>query len=763
MTLAEDQPEGSFQSVVPPLIGLTLQEAMNTLPAYDLALGLVIEEVSSAIAGTIISQNVPADSEVKRWSSINVSIAVTAVETPTIAVDENIAIPKVLLPAVEPTTISEQEAQKTTEVEVPATSSSPVITQVEKQKPRPDKLEDTLGVDVPQAAETTLARENKPAEQEEKIETKTFDSEEESSNTDNAASQPKAVLRSEEPNPYNGRKLTFTVEPEGYIQVTRKITMTMNVSPSLNNDNLSYQFSISGNAHKSKSSSFTHVFDEAGTVIVTASVRIPGKPWLHSLSKRVKVGKYVAKKIKVPKIVGLSEHKAAALLKSVGLEVGNTRDKIVKGGSGIIEQMPKAGTIRTEDDNKIHYVKAVDEKFKVKLIAKSKGLEAGQEVTITVQVNPKPKKVRYRFLVGKDAYFSKSPRWKHTLKESGSVTITAEAIINGAGTFVSAPVVFSVGNAWVPPKAVISPFTVSAEQGDVIEFESASSYDSNGTLQLAWSDGTDKQSSESSFSINTESLSAGEHSITLKITDERGNVDTAVAQLIVTAKAKQEEATVADAESDVKDLVEDTNQAKDGETDLENEVPDVQESAASEELAEKMLQAQNEATLDPDLNADVLDATAAQAAAENTSKEVASDVVDAQITTNKSTSAEIINVSKQNNEGNLGFWLWGLLIALVLFPIFWILRKLGSKSKAQKQAAIPASPYQAKDAEIRAKIRTISNTENRFANLDLDDKPVTKKAKKEANPELIDFDLDVKSSGKKSKEDELINFNLDDD
>ena len=86
MTLAEDQPEGSFQSVVPPLIGLTLQEAMNTLPAYDLALGLVIEEVSSAIAGTIISQNVPADSEVKRWSSINVSIAVTAVETPTIAV-----------------------------------------------------------------------------------------------------------------------------------------------------------------------------------------------------------------------------------------------------------------------------------------------------------------------------------------------------------------------------------------------------------------------------------------------------------------------------------------------------------------------------------------------------------------------------------------------------------------------------------------------------------------------------------------------------
>jgi len=170
---------------------------------------------------------------------------------------------------------------------------------------------------------------------------------------------------------------------------------------------------------------------------------------LHSESQRVKVGKYVARKIKVPKIVGLSEAKAAKLLKSKGLVVGNTRDKIVKGRGGIIiEQMPKAGTIRTEDDNKIHYVKAVDEKFQVRVIANTEGLETGSAVNIKAQVTPKPRssKVRYSFIVDGETHFSNSPKWQYIFKEAGNVKVIAKAIINGEGTFESEPITILTGS-----------------------------------------------------------------------------------------------------------------------------------------------------------------------------------------------------------------------------------------------------------------------------------------------------------------------------
>ena len=70
--------EEKFNSVVPSLIGLTLPEVLQLLPQYDLSLGIVTEviQANAEDANKVIQQSLAENSEVKRLSNIDISIAI---------------------------------------------------------------------------------------------------------------------------------------------------------------------------------------------------------------------------------------------------------------------------------------------------------------------------------------------------------------------------------------------------------------------------------------------------------------------------------------------------------------------------------------------------------------------------------------------------------------------------------------------------------------------------------------------------------------
>ena len=764
---ASSQDNQEFQSLVPSLFGLTLSEVQNLLPQYDLTLGSVLEEESDQTPGTVLSQDQLPDSNVARFTAINISVAISrepkATEAPVVAnPKETIVteIPLAELPVTEKTQATAietapavQDSKTTIEVEsVPVEKKVTDASQAETTEKEAQSTEPAV------VKEEVVEKPEPVAEAEPQVEPTAKASE------DNAAENelentPKA--KKAKSNLYNGRKLTFTLEPEGYIQVSRKITMEMKLSPPADG-NMQYQFNISGKPYNSSGPVFTHVFDDEETVIITASARLPGQAWLHSESQRVKVGKYVARKIKVPKIVGLSASKAAELLKSKGLVVGNTRDKIVKGRGGIIiEQMPKAGTIRTEDDNKIHYVKAVDEKFQVQLISKTDGLVTGSAVDIIAQVKPKPRssKTRYSFEVNGETHYSSSPKWQYTFKEPGNVKVIAKAIINGEGTFESEPITLVISNAWKMPKAVISPYTLSAAAGETVTFESASAYDTRGELALAWDDGEGHTSAESKFSVNTEKYSEGEHAVTLRVKDERGHESVARAQLIITAKPEE---TASEQTVDTQVVSDDKA------TDVTSNALETEEKPASEAATETEIEAEP-------LKGDSQAGTEGETNDKN--QEVLTENVSSQqiISTdqNQTESDEQVVTTISNNQDaiNWGLWIWMLMIAIVLFPILWIINKLRGKPATKKQVVVTGtSPYNSTKPKKKSKAKVVSSSDNRFANMNDKAKPAEPKpaqtpvvkSKKSAKPDLVDFDLDVKPATNKSKKDELTDFNLDD-
>jgi beta-lactam-binding protein with PASTA domain len=588
---------------------------------------------------------------------------------------------------------------------------------------------------------------------------------------------------------YKGAKVSVSISPSE-VQLTREITMEIHIDPLLESNQWVYQFNLSGKTYTRKSPVFTHVFEEEGKAIITGSARILGNPWIHSSSQRISIGKYVAKKIKVPNIVGLSEQEAAALLKSKGLLVGNIQEKIVKGGKDIIKQMPAAGSIRSEDDNKIHYVKAIDEKFKISVIAPtSTGLDTAKATTISAQLSPKAKKVRYRFLVNGTPYFSNSSQLKHTFARVGTNTVVAEAIIAGEGTFVSPPISFSVADAWHLPKAVISPFTVNVEQGESVTFKSASSYDRRGGLTVSWQDAQGRSLNQTSLLVNTKDLKEGEHIVKLRIKDEKGHEAIATAQLIVTA-AKEDSAanaeTTANSENSSNDTrktedsqavtstanstdsssntgkIEDTNVLVEQEVDAalaalesDNETEQQRAIAAVKKQEAALIQAaedakrlalmNNAAQLEQSLNnepTEVIEAIVPTAGA-------VTPIIPIQDITVK--SQRIVAESSNNTAKmtvNIGIWLLSIIIILV--AIFWVLRKSIKHSDKEQvetdmKAEIPASPYNKSAPTTASHTRRAS----------------TRKTK--VDPSLVDFDLGKQSKHPNSKKKDLTDFKLDDD
>lgn len=735
-------------SFVPSLSGKTLSEVQALLPQYDLTLGSVTEEESDLAAGTIISQDQQPNTNIPRFSAVNITIAIPRQATTAIAVPEVVNPGASAETTQETRVITEESPAISPESQKPIAEAPQIVekNQVSEITPPVEEIEKKANVAIEIATEEPATE--VVTEQEPKIKNVATEKVEE----DKAESQSVSSI-------YNGRKLTFTVEPEGYIQVSREITMEMKLTPPANSDSMQYQFNISGKPYNSASPVFTHVFDEEETVILTASARLPGKPWLHSASKRIKIGKYVPRKIKVPKITGLTESKAVALLKSKGLEVGNTRDKIVKGKNGIIlEQMPKAGTIRTEDDNKIHYVKAVDEKFKVQLLAKKEGLETGSSINITARVQPKPpaSKTRYSFEVNGETHNSKSPKWQYVFNEAGQQKVIAKAIINGEGTFESEPFTLNIVDAWKKPTAVISPYTLTIEAGESVKFASASAYDTRGEVKLAWSDEAGNTSNTAEFLVNTEGLSVGEHVVTLSIKDERGNESTANAQLIITAKAETSTPTTT--------AEEDSSQESDTQTVEETpendaEAPSSNSPVDSEVKEDTTTETVNETEPVND------DATVAEIPQDSDEQARNNPTTDSTEIESSESSANIINNDK--DMFHWGTWIWLLMIAIVLLPILFIIKKLHTQTTAKKQTTVTASPY-GHEGTKQQTAKVVSSSDNRFANLSKTSTPskptakVKSAPKKSAKPDLVDFDLDVKPANSKSKKDELTDFKLDD-
>lgn len=568
------------------------------------------------------------------------------------------------------------------------------------------------------------------------------------SNTASTAPAPRSAS-------YGGSKVRVSISPSE-IQVTRKITMEIQLNPPIESDKLVYQFNLSGKSYTRKTPVFTHTFEEEGSQIITASVRILGKPWIHSNSRRISIGKYIAKKIKVPNLVGLDEVAAKALLESKGLLVGNTQEKIIKGGKGIIKQMPAAGSIRTEDDNKIHYVKAIDEKFKLSVAPPSTEVDTGKTVTILAQLSPKAsgKKVRYRFIVNGTPYFSTSSHWKHIFEKSGNNTVVAEAIITGEGTFTSPAMNFGVQEKWSLPKAVITPFTVSVEAGKTVTFKSASSYDRRGGVNIVWVDAKGRLLEQNQLAIDTTGLSEGEHTINLRIKDEKGYEDKISAQLIITAAPEAEDSKINEkvAAADSTDADKETKTAEE-QTENQTQLTEVEiiqqqllEEAQRMNAANLVLEAEKaKANGVAEEEEEVLEIDLSNQYAENvmTSPSIEmSETANTQLITASDTQA----AEKRPMKVNVVIWL-GSIIAILL-AIFWVLRR---SIKGQKK---PIPEFESEpDLEVRAEIPASPYKQS---------VDTTTSNKTKVEPHLVDFDLGDKPNKTPTNKDSLTDFKLDD-
>ena len=806
------QTENNFKSVVPLLIGLRVEDAIVLLPQYDLSLGTVTEIITTDKdkVGKIITQSITEGAETNRWGNIDVSVHVSSgkdntakpqaelkqeiVSTPQTPVNEVIVIPEVAEVKGEISnkkqSVSENIEQAEVEVKqiplneelksiaipevtelketVSTSAKTALVPKVSQDKPSIEIKEVSQNKPI---AEIKEARQDKPSiavktvSTEEKSEVSSVEiidnedkkDKDENRAKDNIATESKKTTLSTTASTtpesrsasYGGSQVRVSISPSE-IQVTRKITMEIQLDPPIESDKLVYQFNLSGKSYTRKTPVFTHTFQEEGSQIITASARILGKPWIHSNSRRISIGKYIAKKIKVPNLVGLDEAAAKTLLESKGLLVGNTQEKIIKGGKGIIKQMPAAGSIRTEDDNKIHYVKAIDEKFKLSVAPPSTEVDTGKVVTISAQLSPKAsgKKVRYRFIVNGTPYFSTSSHWKHTFEKSGNNTVVAEAIITGEGTFTSPAMNFGVQEKWSLPKAVITPFTVSVEAGKTVTFKSASSYDRRGGVNIVWVDAKGRLLEQNQLAIDTTGLSAGEHTVNLRIKDEKGYEDKISAQLIITATSK-------DSKKDEKDIAVGTTDI-DKETKTAEEQTESQTQLTEAEIIQQQLleeaQRMNAANL-------VLEAEKANGAGAEEEEEVLEIDLSNQYAENvmtspstemsETTNTQLIAASetqaaeKSPMKVNVVIWL-GSIIAILL-AIFWVLRR---SIKGQKKPTPELEP----DLEVRAEIPASPYKKSGDISSN----------KTQVEPHLVDFDLGDKLNKTLTDKESLTDFKLDD-
>jgi beta-lactam-binding protein with PASTA domain len=664
----------TFLSLVPNLIGTNVDGAAGLLGEYHLTLGKVTMVQNNAPADQIISQSITPESNIKQWSTIDVTVSTgsevsapeesdqkketTSNNEPTSSVNEKTQTEEnkvIEIPAPEIIESSTPQQSTNNDDSNNATLESPSPQQKE-EKPEPKTELVETNNEITSASKNTDSRDNElktpvatPTEatdpdtpEKAAIGQAPVEQKPEASNDKEAEADQEETEKTPEKKTDIGN-VSIQISPKKELQAKREITFTVIPPEEINDKDLDYILNISGKTYRQSSPEFTHKFEEPDWVIITGSARIPGKPWHHSNSKRVEIKKYVAKKIKVPNVVGKNEQGATAILEKQGLAVGNVQMKNMGEKTGIVEQRPKAGTVLTEDNNKVYLVKAAGQKYRVNFSADNTEAEARTPIKFTTQLTPPPtKSISYRFVVDGEKQIVQEKEWTYEFTTAGQHTVSVEAIVAGEGAFTSQEILINIAEPWQKPLAIISPSSITLDQGEKITFENLSSGQAEKTLETIWTDHQGQTLTSKDLTIDTRELTVGNYQITLKVKDERGFESEANASFSIQQK-EQADAGSADT------LTALANEAAETETETETDIIEVDSPKNEEQKNTKeSTQTQNNTTLEEALKTEKATET------------------DEPASTQKSLA----------ESKNMTFWLWMGVLIVLFYAIFWFVRKL---------------------------------------------------------------------------------------
>lgn len=667
--IEKKEESSTFLSFVPDLTGMTQEQAKTLLPQHNLILGEVSERLSDDQTGTIIAQSEKANTDIPQNSIIHITVAANNKESTPEKTEEQTSDnePNSAATITEiadvPTDIQTTETSQTTDlpIETKQTDDNELTldSTVPSSNEEPnDNQENTDNI----AATSTEEQENKATNQNiaatatpividnpQKDEKTTLSEADNTNKTENSNATP---------SPESLAKVT--IEAEKGLQSNRDIIFSITPPKALQDEaTLNYHLSIAGKIYKQNTPTFTHQFDDAGRAIITGSVRIPGKKWFHSASQSITIEEYEAIKIKVPNVIGMKEVAARKALENKALKVGNIQQRRVDGKTGIIEQRPKAGTVLNEDNNTVHLVKAVGQKYKVELSTNKATVDEKQSINLTAKVNPRPasSKVEYRFVINGKTHRSDKSTMQHRFDKAGNYTASVKALVEGEGTFNSQIIDITVNMVWERPIARIEPAIISIEKGETATFNNAStSRHADANLQASWTDPTGKIHEGDTVSIDTQALQEGKHTLKVKVTDKEGKTAEASASILVRPSRNQIDTTAANEPEATGD--------------------DLKQILAKEatETEANILEKQKN-----DLAAAVDDAPVIEEVIE---EETASNPMEAPQATEKQASETQTNednnsVQKSlNDNNNFSFWLWMSILGILFYAIFWFLRKL---------------------------------------------------------------------------------------
>lgn len=623
-----------FLSFVPDLIGLTKEEAKTRLPEHSLILGETTEKQSDQAAGTIIAQSEQANTNIPQNSIVHITIAINPDEK-TKEADGNEATQN----------IEESGTAETAQLkDEPANSTA----QTEAGSQEEDKPSESTPSPLTQ---TTSSSDNvdtadKPSNKEGALSNENIDSLATSSKQESPTNDDDTIVS----NAANDKAIVEVTSEKG-LQSKRNISFTIIPPEKLANEpSLNYHLSISGKIYKQNTPIFTHQFERADKVIVTGSVRIPGKKWFHSNSQQLTINEYKAIKIKVPNVVGLSEADARQALKNKDLKVGNIQQKRLDGKTGIIEQRPKAGIVLNEDNNIVHLVKAIGQKYKVDLSSNKTNIEETESISFNTQITPKPsnQNIEYRFIVNRKTYRNDQPKWEHTFNQSGNYTILVKALIQGEGTFESQIMDISVNTKWTAPIATIQPPVITLEKGKLATFNNAStSKHINANLQVIWTDPFGQTHTENTLKVDTSSLQAGKHIIKLTVKDKEGETSQTTASLLIRPSSQI--------------------------------APNNQSTNQTEAVDDELQQILAEEAIDTNPTIQETEVTPSDNQTVNTSIDpnIQTTTVQKEAASEPDLEDNASSVQKSlNDNNNFSFWLWMSILAILFYAIFWFLRKL---------------------------------------------------------------------------------------
>ncbi|MCK5726779.1 MAG: PASTA domain-containing protein [Thiotrichaceae bacterium] len=259
----------------------------------------------------------------------------------------------------------------------------------------------------------------------------------------------------------------------------------------------------------------------------------------------------------MPNVLGLSEQDARAklaFLKANKLLVSVEEAKVTK--PEIIRQHPAEGQkIDPSVVVRLILVKPMAEKHQLTLSLDNNSPVKGDTVKLTAQLEPMPttKNIHYMFHLNGEQKAQLEPEYSWLASQSGDYELSVSAYSDEGLIKKSLPLQLKVAEPWDKPVAMIVPTTQTVVQGEKVEFSSTSTYDIKSTLIYQWSNDVGGRSELKKFVIDSQQVAPGEYAVKLSVTDDRQNMATTSATLIVKAvtltgrsdKETKEEATLA--------------------------------------------------------------------------------------------------------------------------------------------------------------------------------------------------------------------------